>query len=250
MAARREMVSCTSSSPDLVEKGWLFRRKTRRNQQGKLIKDVQSLRIVCVLGAAIAISAPAQTVPTVIHRFSSTNGETPWSPPFEGVDTYLYGTTSAGGAYQNGTIYKLNPEGKQDWVYPFFCDASGCPDGSTPLAGIIQGIDLWLYGTTWLGGANSAGTVFQIQTDGKHLLTIHSFCEETNCGDGTQPTSTMVAGYTGNTGNEYGTTAYGSEGGYGTIFGIEGAGERDLGMAGVFSVSCQTAPTVIPPRDR
>jgi uncharacterized repeat protein (TIGR03803 family) len=186
-----------------------------RNPQEKLIECMQSLCILCALCAAIATIAPAQTV---IHRFSGTNGEDPWPAPFEGFDTALYGTTSAGGAYQNGTIYKLGPEGKQIWVYSFWA-TSGCPDGSSPLAGITLGFDGLLYGTTWLGGAYSGGTVFTIHTNGTQLVTLHSFCQLTNCDDGTQPTNTMVSANNG-AGFEYtfGTTAYGGGSGNGTIF--------------------------------
>ncbi len=184
-----------------------------RNPQEKLIECVQSLCILCALCVATATIAPAQTV---IHRFSSTNGEDPWSPPFEGFDTYLYGTTSAGGAYQNGTIYKLNPEGKQVWVYSF-CATSGCPDGSSPFAGIVQGFNGLLYGTTPVGGAYSGGTEFQIHPNGTLLSTVHSFCQKTNCADGTQPTNTMVSANNGFSFKyTYGTTPYGGVGG-GTI---------------------------------
>jgi uncharacterized repeat protein (TIGR03803 family) len=47
------------------------------------------------------------------------NGSTPWPPPVEGLDTFLYGTTGGGGTNQEGTGYKLTLEGKQAWLYSF-----------------------------------------------------------------------------------------------------------------------------------
>jgi uncharacterized repeat protein (TIGR03803 family) len=172
----------------------------------------------CVLSVGATI-APAQTV---IHRFSNTNGESPWSPPFEGFDTNFYGTTSEGGAYQSGTVYKLNPEGKQVWVYSF-CATSGCPDGAVPLAGIVQAATGWLFGTAWLGGANAGGTEFMMKTNGKGMTTLHSFCQETNCADGDQPQGTMVATNMCIGPNQcgtyvYSTTLQGGASGHGAIY--------------------------------
>jgi uncharacterized repeat protein (TIGR03803 family) len=150
-----------------------------RDPQRKLIKGAQSVCIFCALCAGLASTSLAQTI---IHRFTGPNGSTPWSPPVEGLDTFLYGTTRGGGANEEGTVYKLTPEGKQAWVYSF-CAVSGCPDGNTPLAGLVQGLDGGLFGTTWTGGAADAGTAFTIST-GRKFTTLNSLCEETNCADG------------------------------------------------------------------
>jgi uncharacterized repeat protein (TIGR03803 family) len=142
------------------------------------------------------------------------NGSTPWPPPVEGLDTFLYGTTGGGGTNQEGTVYKLTLEGKQAWLYSF-CAVEGCPDGNSPLAGLVQGLDGGLFGTTWVGGAADAGTAFTISTRGK-FTTLNSFCEETNCADGAQPVNTLAAG---NDGYNYGTAQDGgASGNYGVIF--------------------------------
>jgi uncharacterized repeat protein (TIGR03803 family) len=47
------------------------------------------------------------------------NGSTPWPPPVEGLDTFLYGTTGGGGTNQEGTVYKLTLEGKSGMALQF-----------------------------------------------------------------------------------------------------------------------------------
>jgi uncharacterized repeat protein (TIGR03803 family) len=96
-------------------------------------------------------------------------------------------------------------------------------DGSQPVAGLAQGRDGNLYGTTATGGANNGyGTVFKITPKGT-LTTLYSFCAQTNCTDGGVPEGGLVLGTDG---NFYGTTASG--GAYyidgGTVFKITPSG--------------------------
>jgi uncharacterized repeat protein (TIGR03803 family) len=74
----------------------------------------------------------------------------------------LYGTTSYGGTYNAGTVYKLSPAGGT-WTVsvlhnfnPF--DPS---DGGNP-AGRLLLVDGILYGTTQTGGIYGQGTVFAL----------------------------------------------------------------------------------------
>jgi uncharacterized repeat protein (TIGR03803 family) len=61
------------------------------------------------------------------------------------------------------------------------------PNGATPVyPGLVQGLDVNLYGTTLGGGANASGTVFKM-TPGGSLTTLYSFCSQTNCTDGSLP---------------------------------------------------------------
>ena len=93
-------------------------------------------------------------------------------------------------------------------------------DGSMPLAGLIQGTDGSLYGTTQLGGANLYGTVFKITPTGT-LTTLYSFCSQSGCTDGDYPYASLVQGTDG---NFYGTTANGGANGGGTVFKITPTG--------------------------
>src|SRR5215475_1706792 len=99
----------------------------------------------------------------------------------------MYGTTEAGGSNGGwtcgsgcGTVFKITQNGTFTTLYRF----GGQPDGFFPTAGLVQGTDGNLYGTTSMGGTNCcAGTVFKI-TLGGMLTTLHSFCSEPNCTDG------------------------------------------------------------------
>lgn len=107
-------------------------------------------------------------------------------------------------------------------------------DGSSPLGGLVQGLDGNFYGTTTYGGANSntmcytynCGTVFRVTPAGA-LTTLYSFCSQANCADGAQPYAGLVLA---NDGNLYGTTYAGGfvggpcGSGCGTAFKITPAG--------------------------
>jgi uncharacterized repeat protein (TIGR03803 family) len=66
-----------------------------------------------------------------------------------------------GGSGLGGTIFKITPSGKLTTLYSF-CSQSGCADGLSPFAGLVQDTDGNLYGTTSAGGANDYGTVFML----------------------------------------------------------------------------------------
>ena len=84
-----------------------------------------------------------------------------------------------------------------------------------PLYGyLVQATNGNYYGTTWLGGKYSSGTVFKVTPAG-NLTDLYSFCSQTNCADGANPWSSLVRG---SDGNFYGTTNTGGAYGYGTIF--------------------------------
>ena len=73
-------------------------------------------------------------------------------------DGNLYGTSAGGGAYGDGTIFEVTETGGFNVLYSF---ANGA-DGGFPVAGLTQGSDGRLYGTT-AGQNGSAGTVFVCQ---------------------------------------------------------------------------------------
>jgi uncharacterized repeat protein (TIGR03803 family) len=51
---------------------------------------------------------------------------------------------------------------------------------------LVQGLNGNFYGTTYQGGANNYGTVFQI-TPADKLTTLYSFCSQAGCTDGATP---------------------------------------------------------------
>jgi uncharacterized repeat protein (TIGR03803 family) len=157
---------------------------------------------------------------TILHSFNGTDGQTPLGLVLA-TDGNFYGTTLSGGATVfYGSVFKVTPKGALTSIYSF-CSQSGCADGNTPFAGLIQGSDGNFYGTTFIGGANSNGTVFQITPSGA-LTVLYNFCSQGGslCTDGDQPIAGLVQDTNGKL---YGTTGYGGvssacHSGCGTIF--------------------------------
>jgi uncharacterized repeat protein (TIGR03803 family) len=93
-------------------------------------------------------------------------------------------------------------------------------EGKDPVAGLVQGTDGNLYGTTASGGANNHGTVFGVTPSGT-ITMVYSFCPVTGCADGSAPGSSLVQA---SDGNFYGTTVSGGANSLGTIFSITPGG--------------------------
>ena len=136
-----------------------------------------------------------------------------------GADGNFYGTAFGGGAYANGTVFKITPRGMLTTIYSF-CALPNCADGAAPF-GLIQATDGNLYGTTDQGGAGNSGTVFKV-TPGGALTTLYSFCSQANCTDGSTPYATVIQGTDG---NFYGTTGYGGAYNSGTAFKVTPSGK-------------------------
>jgi len=94
------------------------------------------------------------------------------------------------------------------------------PEGANPYAGLVQGLDRNLYGTTIYGGAYGNGNVFQMDPSGK-VRSLYDFCAQSNCIDGQYPDSTLVMG---SDGDFYGTTQNGGLYNYGSVFKVSTSG--------------------------
>jgi uncharacterized repeat protein (TIGR03803 family) len=96
-------------------------------------------------------------------------------------------------------------------------------DGGRPWAGMILSGNT-LYGTTREGGSWLYGTVFEINTDGSGLETLHSFTGGPGGPDG----ACLFAGLVlwGNA--LYGTTYEGGSSGYGTVFAMNLAASLNI----------------------
>jgi uncharacterized repeat protein (TIGR03803 family) len=158
---------------------------------------------------------------TTLHSFCSlpscADGSGP-SPLIQASDGNLYGVTGGGGAQGDGTVFEITPAGKPTTLYSF-CSQTNCTDGSGPDAGLIQASDGNFYGVTGGGGAQGAGTVFEITPAGK-LTTLYSFCPGNDCRDGAVPSSLVQGTHGGFYGTTYagGVTGSNCPGGCGTVF--------------------------------
>ncbi|HEY3778762.1 MAG TPA: choice-of-anchor tandem repeat GloVer-containing protein [Rhizomicrobium sp.] len=127
----------------------------------------------------------------------------------------LYGTTTDGGGGTQcivqfggcGTVFRINPRGKENVLYAF----SGGSDGANPQAALVIDKAGNLFGTAAYGGNVSAcnqgaspgcGTVFEIAKDGTEK-TLYAFG---GGNDGWSPVASLVEDKNGNL---YGTTEAG-----------------------------------------
>jgi uncharacterized repeat protein (TIGR03803 family) len=73
----------------------------------------------------------------------------------------LYGTTVGGGTVQDGVVFKIASSGRETVLYDF-CQQASCADGQYPYSSLIEDQAGNLYGTTYKGGTNNQGVVFEI----------------------------------------------------------------------------------------
>jgi uncharacterized repeat protein (TIGR03803 family) len=186
---------------------------------------------------------------TVLHHFTGVSRGGDGSNPqglVEGSDGALYGTTRQGGSragvlaaagmseFGNGTVFKLNKDGSGYAVLRRFTCTDG--DGGEPWAGVIEGRDGALYGTTLEDSRvatkerdtrSGPGTVFKLNKDGGGYKVLHTF--GVTMADGDRPFAALLAG---SDGALYGTTDAGGtgEGRNGTVFKLnpDGSGYKVL----------------------
>jgi uncharacterized repeat protein (TIGR03803 family) len=175
---------------------------------------------------------------TTVFNFDTTDGAGPEAPLVQATNGNLYGTTAAGGANNAGTVFRMTPSGRVTTLYSF-CSQSGCPDGYSPGAGLVQATNGDFYGTTDGGGANDDGTVFKIAPSGE-LKTLDSFCYQSGCPGSVSPVPGLIQAING---DFYGTTYFGGSNcapfGCGTVFKITASGI----LTTIYSFCSQTACT-------
>jgi uncharacterized repeat protein (TIGR03803 family) len=168
---------------------------------------------------------------TNLYKFSGGNdGGFPYANLVQGKDGNFYGTTYNGGTNSLGNVFQLTPGGQFNVLYSF----TGGSDGGFPYAGLVQGSDGNLYGTTYLGGTYGFGTVFEITTGG-NLTPLLSFTGAGGLYPGAHPQAPLVQGTDG---NFYGVTYGGGTYNDGTVFRLS------LPLPPVFKSVANTAGTV------
>jgi uncharacterized repeat protein (TIGR03803 family) len=100
---------------------------------------------------------------TTLVNFNATNGAYPAADLVLDSTGHLYGTTTAGGAYSYGTVFKLTPPaaGQTSWKRATLVTFNGA-NGASPRANLVLDSAGNLYGTAYMGGSYDEGTAFKI----------------------------------------------------------------------------------------
>jgi len=163
-------------------------------------------------GAVFALTAGGSE--SLLYSFNPANGSDGYDPAagLINVNGVLYGTTSAGGKYGKGTVFKVTAGGTESVLHSF----GNGTDGAVPEAGLVDDNGV-LYGTTYQGGKDNLGTVFKVPEGGTESV-LHSFASGT---DGAFP----EAGLIDRNGVLYGTTNNGgTPNNDGTVFEVTAGG--------------------------
>jgi uncharacterized repeat protein (TIGR03803 family) len=153
---------------------------------------------------------------TVLHSFGAYQGdaEEPYGGLVQDIAGNLYGATWQGGAYYQGTLFKLDTTGVETVLYNF----SG-EDGAHLYKPPIFDAAGNVYDTTAFGGdyscpsplGDGCGTVFKLDASG-NITVLHTF---SGGKDGAFPVGGLIFDQVGNL---YGTAQFGGAYGYGVVF--------------------------------
>ena len=128
---------------------------------------------------------------TILHTFCT-------SPCIDGAnpigitlasDGNFYGTTSEGGEFTWGTLFKISPTGEFTLLHAF-CSLANCTDGRQPFSPPIQSSNGSFYGTACCGGSlQEAGVLYEMTLAGQYSV-LHDFpCNDFFCPLGSVPES-------------------------------------------------------------
>lgn len=169
----------------------------------------------CNTGCGTAFKLDRTGKQVWLHSFRGGNGDAPGTSLLRDIAGNLYGTATAGGNPECqegcGVAFKLDATGKETVLRKF----KSTPDAYYPESPLIKDHAGDLYGSSYMGGAYGAGTVFKIhmKDDGKWDETVlHSF-------GGTNDGALLYAGLIFDAaGNLYGAASNGGNSGFGTVF--------------------------------
>jgi uncharacterized repeat protein (TIGR03803 family) len=136
---------------------------------------------------------------------------------FDSTGRWLLGMTRQGGAFGDGTIFRIAPYARDP--ASTYADVYSLNSASTTAAGFqdhgtLLRVGQVMYGLTQFGGAQDKGTLFAINQDGSNLTLFHSFADPTVTNDGKEPYGSLVYVQ----GVLYGMTRDGGANGLGSIF--------------------------------
>ena len=179
-------------------------------------------------GAIFRITLSGQE--SILYSFnaSANDGYSPSSGVIQASDGNLYGTTPGNGSNINtsfGAVFKVTLSGQETLLYTF--QGQTVSDGQEPEAGLIQGADGNLYGTTSEGGSGIGGTVFKLTPGGVETVLSNFNAGGPTSVNGYSPTTSLIQASDGN------------------LYGINNVGGANSAAGTVFQVTPQGVTSLV-----
>ncbi len=156
-----------------------------------------------------------------IVEFSGSGGSSAGNGPSGGLMAddagKLWGLTNGGGPAELGGIYRIDPETGAYTRVLDFLRTSGNPSVALPGAGLVRGLDGWLWGTSRRGGTFNAGTVYTVNPATGAAALVVEFTGQTGAARGADPVAELAPD---DQGNIWGSTVAGGTQNLGTVFRI------------------------------
>ncbi len=162
-------------------------------------------------------------------RADGTAGTAVLARSSRGTYSLTFTTTSAGGQSSNPS------PGGQLTILASYNRTSNGPNGGIPNLGVVLDQQGNLYGTTLGGGTNDVGTVYEITSGSRTIVTMASFGAASGGGS---PRGSVALDAQGNL---YGTTGSGGPGGSGTVWEVVN-GTRTITTIGSFNFTNGSNP--------
>ena len=158
--------------------------------------------------------------PSILYRFSGTDGQYPQGDLTFDQAGNIYGTTVNGGSAGWGLIYSLTPS-NGGWTQNILYQAQGNGDGEYAWSGVVFDQSGNLYGVFAQNGPYGFGALYKLTPSGSGWAesTIHGFTYHGD--DGGFPQGGLLLDASGNL---YGTTVHSLTGG-GTVFEMVASGD-------------------------
>jgi uncharacterized repeat protein (TIGR03803 family) len=155
---------------------------------------------------------------SVLYTFTNNGGgEDPYAGMIMPAKGTLYGTAIESGPNGGGVAFELTLGKNKKWTEKVLHAFGAAGDGNAPYGGVIADKRGNLYGTTVFGGANNAGTTYELSPSKGGQWKEKILYSFTGGADGQYPSGSLTLDAAGNL---YGATSNGGEYGYGAIFEI------------------------------
>ena len=135
-----------------------------------------------LVGCGTVFRIGADGTETELYAFQGgTDGAWPFARLSVDTKGNFYGSTSEGGTGNQGTVFRISPDGNESVLHSF----AGVGGLADPLAGILLDVEGNLYGTTYYDGdfhcndAGGCGTVFALSPDNTETVVNRSRAEMT-----------------------------------------------------------------------